>query len=316
MDGMSFAGQVKQELCKADGLPPCCEKAECYGFLLLGRSFSPAEISMKTEHPSVARRAAERIAQIAGVVTEVSTRITHRRGEGCTSVLTVPGEPSRRQLLACFGHTGQERNLRLNYANLEHPCCAASFLRGAFLSCASVTNPEREYHLEFVAPFMKLAGDLSLLLSQVEDLGLSPAITNRKGAFVVYLKESECIADLLTLMGAPQSAMELMQVKMLKEVRNNVNRKMNFETANLDKTAAAAARQLIAIEAIMEHMGLEQLPEDLQEIARLRYENPDMSLRELGESLSEPLTRSGVNHRLRRLMELAEKSGWHNEGKG
>ncbi len=163
---------------------------------------------------------------------------------------------------------------------------------------------------------MKLAGDLSLLLSQVEDLGLSPAITNRKGAFVVYLKESECIADLLTLMGAPQSAMELMQVKMLKEVRNNVNRKMNFETANLDKTAAAAARQLIAIEAIMEHMGLEQLPEDLQEIARLRYENPDMSLRELGESLSEPLTRSGVNHRLRRLMELAEKSGWHNEGKG
>ena len=103
---------------------------------------------------------------------------------------------------------------------------------------------------------------------------------------------------------------------MLKEVRNNVNRRMSFETASLDTTAAAAACQLIAIEAIMEHMGLEQLPEDLQEIARLRYENPDMSLRELGESLSEPLTRSGVNHRLRRLMELAEKSGWHNEGKG
>ncbi len=303
---MSFAAQTKSELCRIANLSPCCRKAECYGLLLFAKNFSRQAVSMTTEHPEVARRVAELTAETAHVFVDVATRITHRKTNVNTSQVAVMGEDQRIRLLEFFGHMGQEISLHFNYANLESPCCVSSFLRGVFLSCGSVTNPEREYHLEFVVPFMNLAKDLMLLLSQIEDVNLQPAMINRKGAFVVYLKGSECIADLLTFLGAPQSSMELMQVKMLKEVRNNVNRKMNFETANLDKTAAAAARQLIAIEEIMDHMGLEQLPEDLQEIAQLRYENPEMSLRELGESLSVPLTRSGVNHRLRRLVELAD----------
>lgn len=129
---------------------------------------------------------------------------------------------------------------------------------------------------------------------------------SRKGDFVVYLKGSEQIADLLTYLGAQQASMELIQVKMLKEVRNYVNRTTNFTTANIGKTASAAAQHIRAIQKIERKMGLEGLPEDLRELAQLRLDNPEMSLRELGESLSEPISRSGVNHRLRRILEIAE----------
>lgn len=269
----------------------------------MAKRFSLPAASLTTEHLEAARRAADLTAEISHVIVDLSARITRR--QTYSSQVSVLGEDEREKLLHVFGHTGYEPNLRLNYANLENPCCTAAFLRGVFLSCGSVTNPEREYHLELVVPFQLLAQDLQLLLTRAEGLDLQPAVTNRKGSFIVYLKGSEQIADFLTLIGAPHNSMELMQVKMLKEVRNDVNRKMNFETANLDKTATASARQLIAIEAIQTHIGLEQLPEDLQEIARLRYENPDMSLRELGENLATPLSRSGVNHRLRRLTEIA-----------
>ena len=131
-------------------------------------------------------------------------------------------------------------------------------------------------------------------------------IRDRRGAFVVYSKGMEQVTDVLTYLGAQSAAMELMQVKMLKEVRNQVNRRTNFETANLGKTATAAARQLLAIQKIVASTGLGELPEDLRELAELRLQNPDMSLRELGETLSPPLSRSGVNHRLQRLVELAE----------
>ena len=156
---------------------------------------------------------------------------------------------------------------------------------------------------------MKLAGDLSALLSRAGGLGLQPGTVNRKGRFIVYVKGGESVTDLLTYLGAKNAAMESMQAKMLKEMRNNLNRRNNFETANIDKTASAAARQLLAIERIMGTVGLDALPEDLREIAALRWENPELSLRELGEHLSQPLSRSGVNHRLRRIVEFAEHSG-------
>ena len=160
--------------------------------------------------------------------------------------------------------------------------------------------------MEFVVSFLNLARDFMTLLSEISALDLQPAFINRKGAYVIYIKGSERIADLLTYMGASYAAMELMQVKMVKEVRNYVNRKTNFETANIDKTVSAAAKQVAAIEKIVKGVGIESLPEELRELATLRYENPEMSLRELGEGLSEPISRSGVNHRLQRIMKLAE----------
>jgi hypothetical protein len=159
-----------------------------------------------------------------------------------------------------------------------------------------------------VVPYRNLARDLSGFLLDIEELNLQPGFLNRKGSFVVYVKGSERVADLLTFMGAPSAAMQLMQVKMLKEVRNNVNRKTNFETANIDKTATAAAQQVLAIEKLMKSPAYADLPEELKELALLRLRNPDMSLRELGENLSRPLSRSGVDHRLRRILELGGKA--------
>lgn len=306
---MSFAAETKRELCKCEHTFDCCAKAECYGILLFAKQFTPQSITFCTEHRETALRLADFIAKQTQTVVDISTKMTRRSNNPITNTVTVPFEDQRAYLLKYFGHTGKELNLRIHREMIKRECCIAAFLRGVFLSCGTVTNPEREYHLEFVVPYMYLAKDLVELLKEVPELELLPAITNRKGSFVVYIKGSEGIENLLTFMGAPNASMELMQVKMLKEVRNQVNRKTNFETANIDKTVSASSKQIVAIEKIINSVGIQQLPTDLQELAELRYENPEMSLRELGEHLSEPISRSGINHRLNRLMEFAESVG-------
>ncbi len=299
---MSFASETKKEICRTEISRPCCIRAQAYGLWLFTRGFSLQNTTVVTEHGSVARLMAESAAEVAGVMVEMSVSM-HRKESGVYT-LTIPGDDQRCRLLDAFGHTGREVNLRLNRANLENDCCMCAFVRGAFLSCGTVTNPQKDYHLEFSINHRKLAQDLVTLLEEVEGLHLQPSITQRKGSFVVYIKDSEQIADLLTYMGAPTAAMTLMQAKMVKEVRNYVNRTTNFETANIDKTASASARQVVAIRHLQEIVGLDNLPEDLREMAYLRLENPEMSLRELGEALS--ISRSGANHRIQRLMEMAK----------
>ena len=156
-------------------------------------------------------------------------------------------------------------------------------------------------------PRMHLSRDLATLLGELP-FGLQPGISRRGGAYVVYCKGSERVEDLLTALGAPNASMAVMQMKMLKEVRNQVNRQTNFEAANIAKTASAAARPIRALQGMLERGGsFDSMPEDLRQLARLRYENPELSLRQLGEALDPPLSRSGVNHRLQRITELAEK---------
>lgn len=302
---MSFSAEVKNELCKKKPQNLCCPKAECYGMLLFGRSFNEAGISLTTESGAAAQRAAQMTAEMTGAI--VSTRTVLRRASHPASVVSVDDEWDRQRVLDFFGHTGREVTLRLNRANLENDCCPAAFLRGAFLSCGTVVNPQKDYRLEFVVPRMHLSRDMAALLDELP-VTLLPGVSQRKGTYVVYIKGADRVSDLLTLMGAPKAAMEIMQMKMLREVRNQINRQTNFETANLDKTASAAARQIHALQGLLDSgAGLAVLPEDLRELARLRYENPEFSLRELGEKLSPPLSRSGVNHRLQRITELAEK---------
>lgn len=307
VDKMSFSSEVKSELSRNAPQDSCCRKAECYGLLLFGRSFSKSEISVKSANQAAAHRAAQLIAEATGVIVDSSSYALRRKERQDSFLVSVPGDDQRRAVLESFGHTGDEISLRINRANLENECCVAAFLRGAFLSCGTVTDPQKDYQLEFVVPYMNLAKDLKSLVGEVLEPDLMPGLTHRRGAYVVYIKDSERVADLITCMGAGNAAMELMQAKMLKELRNNVNRKTNFETANLGKTAQASAAQLLAIEKILHSSGgVSDLPEELQELAMLRYRNPELSLRELGEALSEPLSRSGVNHRLRRIVELAE----------
>ena len=300
---MSFSSNIKTELCKVEFKRECCLRAECYGAWLFSRCFTRKEAAFVTENGAVARRLLELAAAGAGVSGELTFGVSRRRKPAYR--VSLPDEGSREAMLLEFGHTGRETSLRLNRANLENECCAAAFLRGAFLTCGTATDPNKEYHLEFAVPHKNLANGLFTLLSEVEAFPLSPALASRKGGYVVYLKESGPIEDLLTYLGAPSAAMELMQVKMYKEVKNNINRKTNFETANMDKTYSASARQVAAIAAISDTQGLSSLPEELQELAQLRLAHPDMTLRELSCRLG--LTRSGVNHRLQRLLRLGEK---------
>ena len=194
--------------------------------------------------------------------------------------------------------------LALNSRLFKRDCCVQAFVRGAFLACGSVTDPNKEYHLEFSVPSLSLAEGL---LSLLQEHGIPIKLASRKGIRLLYLKESEPIEDLLTYMGAVNNSLELMNVKIYKDVRNKVNRVTNCETANIEKTVNAAAGQVEAIRLIEQTLGLDELPEDLREVAGLRLENPDMSLRELCQSLVEPISRSGVNHRLKRLMAIADE---------
>ena len=260
---------------------------------------------MICENGAVARRVAEAAAVSAGVYAEVRTEL--RRKNTGAFMLDIPGEDARAQMISSFGHTGTEANLRILMQNLQKECCAASFLRGVFLICGTVTDPQKEYHLEFATPHLHLAEDLVQVLQNVKAAQLSPSMVRRKNSYIVYIKESSAIEDFLTLIGAVNSAMELMQIKMYKEAYNNMNRVSNCETANLDKTYSAASKQIAAIALISDKLGIEELPADLQEAATLRLHNPEMSLREMAERLG--ISRSGINHRLRRILEFAEKLG-------
>ncbi len=187
---------------------------------------------------------------------------------------------------------------------LQHTCCKKAFLRGLFLRSGSISDPEKIYHLEIVCETESLANKVKDLIRKFE---LRAKTVERKGHFVVYLKEGDQIADFLALIQANVSMLNMENVLVVKDVRNTLNRQVNCETANIGKTVNAAHAQILDIEFIEEHLGLDSLPVQLREIAELRLANPEASLIELGEMLIPPVGKSGVNHRLRKLHEIAEE---------
>lgn len=297
---MSFSSEVKAELAALPAENECCRASLAYGLLECGHAFTQEAISLQTEHEPVAdlyRRAVSDVCTLAPGLWE-----ERRRGNGGFS-LAVGDIAARRRVLERFGHSAGEVALRLNRAVFECEACPTCYLRGAFLACGAVTDPKADYHMEFSTPFYNLSRDLEAL---VAELGLKAGRIRRKGGYVVYIKDSEQIEDCLTLMGATAASLEMMNVQIVKDIRNNANRVTNCESANIDKTVAAAAVQVQAVQRIARHGGLGSLPDDLREIAQLRLDNPEMSLRELGEAMRPPLSRSGVNHRLRRLLAYAD----------
>ncbi len=297
---MSFCAQIKKEI-SASPLPhACCRRAFAYGLLQCAHAFSLEEMSVLTEHRSVA-------AAYAAVITALYEDVsffeqTMPRKNGSYYAVHIADEDDRRHILESFGHSGKELSLRLNRANIDCNACATAYLRGAFLACGAVSDPQSDYHLELTVPLYKLSIDLLTLMEEA-DVPVKHMV--RKGCNVLYLKGSEQIADFLTLIGAQNGSLALHQAIIMKEIRNSVNRRTNCESANLDKTVAAASDQLKAVQHIADHGGLAQLPPELEELARLRLEHPEYSLRELGEALDPPLSRSGINHRLRRLVAFA-----------
>lgn len=299
---MTFAFNVKNELCSADIENDCCKKAFLYGSLLYGRLFSWNGFVIQSEHDGVIKCIKVLLLQIYGIKSKIR-KITRTDGHSTVS-LTVNDSLDAERLFESFGHSGKNVSRRINRANIENECCASAFLKGVFLICGSVVDPVKDYHFEFVSPHIKLGQDLADFLVE---LGFEPKTIVRKGNFVVYFKDSEQIEDILTLMGAVRSSLELMNVKVYKDLRNKVNRVTNCETANIGKTVDAATLQIEAIKRIIAAKGYDYIPEELREVAKIRLDNPDSSLRELAKIAK--ISRSGVNHRLRRIIEISEKLG-------
>jgi DNA-binding protein WhiA len=297
---VSFSSETKKEI--AADLPDklCCRTAQVYGMLECGHAFSADEISLQTEQEAVADvydRLINRICNVPHPTRETLRRRTTLHQSAVTDA------QERLQVLDRFGHSGSEVSLRLNRANLDCDHCAQAYLRGAFLACGAVTDPEHDYHLEFSVPHYNLSRDLMTLLREVD---FPAKMVSRNGSYIVYIKESERIEDCLTYLGATRAALEMMGVKMVKSIRNDTNRRINCESANIDKTVQAAGTQMDALRRIEAICGLDALPEDLQAVAKLRLDNPDMSLRDLGAAMDPPLSRSGINHRLQRIIAFAK----------
>ncbi|MCR5468265.1 MAG: DNA-binding protein WhiA [Lachnospiraceae bacterium] len=198
----------------------------------------------------------------------------------------------------------------INPVLLQQSCCRRAFIRGAFLSAGSMSDPNKSYHLEIVCSEERQASQVKEVINSFD---MDAKIVTRKKNYVVYMKEGEHIVDLMNIMGAYKALMDLENVRIMKEMRNSVNRKVNCETANIGKTVNAAVRQISAITYIRDNYGLDSLPEQLGEMAEVRLENPDTPLKDLGALLDPPIGKSGVNHRLRKLVEMAEEMGMNSQ---
>lgn len=288
------------ELCARAGEKEEQWPALAYGLLLFGRRFGPQEILLRTEHVRLANLCTRLFETLFSL--RPAMRLHRRQGGHSVLELSVDDPAQANAVYRRFGYDENTVSLRINRANLETEEDLRAFLCGAFLSCGSVVDPEKDYHLEWVAPHPNLGKDLAFLL---REQGFESKTVWRGGKTIVYFKDSGQIEDVLTFAGASRQSLELMNIKIFKDLRNKANRVTNCETANIDKTVNAAAAQVAAIRRLIETGGYEKLPEELREAARLRLDYPDISLRELGALLSQPLSRSGVYHRLQRIVEFS-----------
>lgn len=282
---MSFSSDIKDKLSVAEHSCGECALHELNGALMFGGTVGEA-IKFTTENENAAKRIAEDI-------------------KLCFGIEAVP-QCASRIMRVDIENTYQVENISDGIAihgDIPFSCCREAFVRGAFLGGGSVTDPQKGYHLEFGTRNREQA----LLLMQIlEKDGFSSKLTSRKGYEIVYIKGSEEIADILGYMGASQGAFELLDVQIEKGMRNDINRRVNCENANADKAAMASSKHLVAIKKIKDAQKLDKLPDVLKEIAELREEFPEDSLKELGEKTNPPIGKSGVNHRLNRILEIAE----------
>ena len=298
---MSFSSGVKEELCRVKLTRKCCAEAEAFGILLYCNTFSGQQIKIVTE----SRDFAARLPKLFRKAFNLEFDQLPDGDEGGKQCFSIADPKKISQIFHTYGYTPETSvTLHVNFGALEEECCRISFLRGAYLAGGSVTDPKKRYHLELATSHFKVSAEtLALIL----DLGFSPKITERSGNSVLYFKQSDYIEDFLTFLGAPVSAMGVMEAKVEKDLRNGVNRRVNCETANLTKVVDAAQEQLQAIRILEQRGQLERLPEKLRNTALLRRENPEATLLELAEMNEPPITKSAINHRMRKLLELSRE---------
>ena len=297
---MSFSGQIKQELCRAALNKKCCAQAEAYGILLYCTNFQRSGVRITTESDAFAARLPLLFKKAFQL--EFDQLPPDKPGKR-TFLITDPAKI--RMIGEVFGHDPEESvALHINFGVLEEDHCRTAFFRGAFLAGGAVIDPEKGYHLELVTPHFNVGREMPALL---RESGFNPKSTERKANYVTYFKHSEYIEDFLTAIGAPVAAMEIMNTKLEKNLRSSVNRRVNCDAANLDKTVDAAQGQIEAIRRLEDRGTLEELPDKLREAAVLRIENPELTLTQLAALCSPTVTKSAFNHRLRKLMALADQ---------
>lgn len=300
---MSFSGNVKTELCRPEVEKKCCALAETMGVLLYANTFAPDCIRIVTENEDFGVR----LPRLFRKAMSVNFDILPEEAAAGKLIFQITDEGKIRQVFSACGFSAQSSvSLHVNLAILEKECCQKAFLRGAFLAGGSVTDPEKRYHLELSTTHLRVSRETGTLL---RELGLEAKETERKGSAVLYYKQSDSIEDFLTTIGAPVSAMAIMSAKIEKDWRNDANRKTNCDSANVDKAVAAAQEQLTAIRLLKEKELFENLPEKLKQTAVLRQNHPETTLVELAELHEPPISKSAVNHRMRKLLQLAAESG-------
>lgn len=296
---MSFSGNVKSELCRAEVEKKCCAMAETLGALLYANCFTADCIRIVTESREFGERLPRLFYRGLGVRFDV---LPEADAAGKQSYLITDAEKIRSVFGLCGFSAETSVALHVNFALLESDCCRRAFLRGAFLAGGSVTDPKKRYHLELSSTHIKVSAETEALL---REMGHAPKQTERKGSSVLYFKQSESIEDFLTCIGAPVSAMAVMQAKIEKDWRNDANRKANCDSANVDKAVDAAQEQLAALRRLEANGQLDLLPEKLRQTAELRRAHPEATLSELAALHDPPTTKSAVNHRMRKLVAMA-----------
>lgn len=297
---MSFSFDTKNELCRLPVQKLCCARAEAYGILLYCHTFSATEVRIITENPNFAARLPRLFQRAFDIRFDRQPETVEAGGK---LVFQISEREKLDHIINLLGYEPRQNlALHINFAMVEEDCCRASFLRGCFFAGGSVTDPLKRYHLELTSSHLQASRELGVLL---RESGYPPKSVSRNGSFVTYFKQSEQIEDFLTLIGAPVAAMKLMSAKLEKDLRNDVNRRLNCDSANLDKAVVAAQSQGEAIRKLQAAGRLMELPDKLQQTAALRLEYPELTLSELAEEFDPPVTKSCLNHRLRKLVELA-----------
>ncbi len=322
---MTFSSKIKDELSRTEINDTQSAKAEVSalvrttGYISL-KGFNKLEIEFSTENAAVARRIFKLMKIAYGISTQVSVEKTNRLKKHNSYIIKIEDKLAKDFLLDTRIAKDDFSIMTFDYSVpddlIKNDLCKRAYIKGSFMGCGSISDPEKSYHAEFVSSREEQSAGICKLLENYSIVGKT---IYRKNYYVTYIKESEQISDLLALMGAHKSLLDFENVRAVKETRNQINRVINCETANLDKIVDTSMRQINSIKVLKKHKIMDKLPDHLRELAYLRLKHKNASLKELGQMLSPPLGKSGVNHRLRKIEEIAkelveqEKRGVKNE---
>ncbi len=287
----SFSLKTKESICKTMASKLCCIDAEIAGFLLFCGRLGGNDIRISSESAEVLKHFAVLIKRSTG--TQVAVE------EGKNNFYCVLPHKKLIDMILMY----ETSNKTFKELFISNECCSAAFLKGAFLGGGILVDPIKNYNLEFLTPSESVCKDFKTFLAEI---GFDFKKTERKNNFVLYSRQSETICDILSLVGAFGAQMEILNVKIEKEMRNDWNRVANSENANFDKVITASVKQLRAIEKLEDSIGLDALPQELRDVAVLRKANKDLSLEALGGLMSPKLSKSGINHRMKKILDMAE----------